>query len=776
MTAREFVNRILSSESEKAFMKDEAVSLFVDMLLEDKATDTINKMKKVHAKMNVKHDPQAAKFKPSTVIRYWAKIDPSEDKSYLPTILNWYKKGQFTLADSPKVSQALHDFHKHRDKMPQSQQRIGNADAYTGLDDVVHAVKAHKTLAADTRALSRNAPLIHSSPELDIRKVNTHSAMAVITKAHEASGHIGWCVKDKETWDQYQRDYPGIELYTFHDKTVDPKTRKDKFLWDTHTSQFNHAGNMPADSVEFAKKFPIVNTLLHMKGKEMRWVDPVRLKGDLDKISKVSSIEDPELHNRMGNLAQSSVDPKVLTKLAPYVPHAVVNNRYTPTAALDKIDFEKDYPNNPNVNRDRAYNDFHSFPDEGKNIELSTSLARHANTSSAMLDKLGTHPNIGVQRYVARHGNTSIDTTNRLAGSSDERTAMYAAQKIGALPHAYPADTLDKLVNHTSSSVVSGLTTTKSPELLGRLVDASWKKSNFPIVGSGFLNVLGQVAENKATPTEHVDKLAGHSNENIAAIAVDNPHISDAGLESAFNNPSGYVVRRALNNRYDQYGRSHATAEDMDKLAGHQNLAIRRYASDHPVTPSSALAKLADDPDIAIARNVAIHNSTPPETLTKLSGHGDMGVKLNVARNVMTPPEVLDKLADHPSDPGYDTYSKVVMRVASNPNTSHETFRKLYRHPHADIVDQAINTHPPEQPEDLEHLSTHTNANVRSGVYYSRHATPALKATMRKTQMADVDAGREYQHNKYDSADYTNDQRRAGMESLTNKFINRLLA
>ena len=138
--------------------------------------------------------------------------------------------------------------------------------------------------------------------------------------------------------------------------------------------------------------------------------------------------------------------------------------------------------------------------------------------------------------------------------------------------------------------------------------------------------------------------------------------------------------------------------------------------------PPEVLARLAGDDDVDVRRAVAEHKNTPPEVRAYLA---EIASREAMARNEHTQPDALTRLAG-------DADAGVRERVAGNPNLimcSQEIFKRLVTDEVA-AVRQAVARNHNAPPEVLARLSGDEDPRVRWGVAVNAHAPPGVLARL----------------------------------------------
>ena len=110
--------------------------------------------------------------------------------------------------------------------------------------------------------------------------------------------------------------------------------------------------------------------------------------------------------------------------------------------------------------------------------------------------------------------------------------------------------------------------------------------------------------------------------------------------------------------------------ELLEKLAGDEEVIVRREVAKHPKTPVDILTKLAEDGDDDVRYYVAGNPNTPIDILRKLADDEGWHVRRIVATNPNIPAEILTKLAE-------DEDWRARQAVADNSRTPVEILMKL---------------------------------------------------------------------------------------------------
>lgn len=114
----------------------------------------------------------------------------------------------------------------------------------------------------------------------------------------------------------------------------------------------------------------------------------------------------------------------------------------------------------------------------------------------------------------------------------------------------------------------------------------------------------------------------------------------------------------------------------LARLAGSEDLQVKRSVAGNKLTPPTVLDSLASDPDFDLLGIVAQNLAAPPFTLETLAKSNDSGVRCGVANNPSTPPSAL-LLLSKDKDPFWGEYIRKA--VAGNTSTPEDAFRFLLK-------------------------------------------------------------------------------------------------
>jgi hypothetical protein len=222
------------------------------------------------------HKAQTAK-----VLQHWASADPTQNKQYTGRVVHWYSqhgegKNELRQEDHPRVTQALHDFHAMKSKMPEKD--INRYTDLQHLENEVDKVKAahggaaptsnrQVAKSADDQALDNHTKLLHKSENSTVRQINSggHAGMSVLAR------NSRWCVSNEGTFESYAKRGP---LYWIHHK---PSNKK--YLYHPQSDQLMKEDDTRADHNQMAKDMPELRDVLHGKGHH--FTDPVRFHKSL---------------------------------------------------------------------------------------------------------------------------------------------------------------------------------------------------------------------------------------------------------------------------------------------------------------------------------------------------------------------------------------------------------------------------------------------------------------------------------------------------------------
>lgn len=778
----EFIKHILVTEGRDQLLtpqayaeRREAVKLFVSMLMEDAAARIAHwKDHYAAAGISTAHDPTARIKKPASVINFWAKKDPTEEKSYMGRVLQWYNKGKIKQSDHPRVTTALQNF-SNLTKPGVNKLAVKDINQYKSLEHLEIAVEPHIP-----KPWINGSRVVHNSPELAVHEIDTLPAMKRVGCKDD-----NWCVRTqpKTYWKQYRNKGT---FFLIHDKTVPQGERHEQptgypnkhFLYHPEQQQLADEHDKALDGPEIADKHPILNKLFHLKSSH--FVDPDMLEHDLKNPN-------PHVLSKLGNIAQHTKSEKVMNLIAPYEARNLVYNPNAPSHLVDKLADNED----PYITRQ---------------------IASHPNASPETMTKLVTkHPDdTDMLTRIGGNERTPPAVLDQLAGHHDR----YVAKAVLRNPNT-PASATDKLINHPDSSVVNDVARyATSPDVLQKFTTTHYAKPD----------LMMRIANNDSAPTAVVNSLANHPDSGVSAAALNHPNLSPSIIKDKLNDPNEAVVHSSMtrlwNNRPDAHNYNvvgQGAEPFMDEYAKHPNPVVNNWVADHYMTSAKTLGSMADNPDEKTAISIFSHNNATPEimdkvlahhadnlnvvrhaagchtsaeALAKLAGHHDEEVVKNVAGNTDTSPETLTGLAKHTSLP-------VVRAVAGNSSTPVETRTALTTHADPEVSSSAwhglmdnVRDLPPEA---MEKLANHPDPAVRRQIYQGYNTPDSLKAKMRATQLSNVLAGKEPKSDMYDAWRYHGTRRpryrndwnqdalnfepeAAAEARQVKRFINRLLA
>lgn len=324
-------------------------------------------------------------------------------------------------------------------------------------------------------------------------------------------------------------------------------------------------------------------------------------------------------------------------------------------------------------------------------------MARNSSSPAALLEKLGSHSDPAVRRWVTRNANTPAQIAARLG-------AQFPAQLL-----ENPAFDLYLL---------------ESPDLLEKVgigaLRSFLRRKNCPrglfeyAVGLGDEIVQLSALQNAAAPQSVVESLAQSLHAAVRDAAALHVSISKAtDLESArqhfdtclvsaskeakptpTHNALAYLLTLPLPNKHHSEPQSPEEHLIIESAALEQPIpqsySIRWFVAQNLSTPAEVLTRLVSDPDDAVRRAAAqnpamsprvldilagsaelksyaaANPSMPVATLEMLASDEDRGVRGAVARNASTPIPVLVGLATDPNP----FVRKFVAQNASTPITT----------------------------------------------------------------------------------------------------------
>lgn len=331
-----------------------------------------------------------------------------------------------------------------------------------------------------------------------------------------------------------------------------------------------------------------------------------------------------------------------------------------------------------------------------ESVALARLVARNSLSPSALLEKLGSHSDPAVRKWVTRNANTPAQIAARLGAQFPTQLLENPAFDLHLLEHP---DLLEKV---GIGALRSFLRRKNCPRGLFEYA-----------VGLGDEIVQLSVLQNAKAPQSVVERLAQSLHAAVRDAAALHVSMSkttdlesarkhfDACLVSArkgakstpTHNALAYLLTLPLPNRNQTELRSPEEHLIIETAALEPRLprfySIRWFVAQNPSTPAEVLATLVTDPDDTVRRAAAQNPAMSPTVLDNLTGNSELkwyaatnpsipvatlarlalsedgGLRHAVAKNVSTPISVLVKLAEDPSP----YISKSVAQNASTPIT-----------------------------------------------------------------------------------------------------------
>lgn len=366
--------------------------------------DRISWLKANTREVNSSHDTLAKHREPADIIDHFAKADPHPKKANTQWLVKRYHEGDFRQEDSPRITQALSDFEKHKKKLDK-----GDINQYKHLSDVEDAVAPHlgesgSNKEAKRQAKSEGAELVHSEPGLSVHKMKTHEA------ACQYGAGTKWCTASKNNpimFDHYNKQGP---LYVVQTGEGD---KKSKHQFHFESGQFMNEKDRPEDLGKLIKKHTGLKNVEEFRGKHPAFDTPEGLihhaeNGELypsnmsaikyDAEQKKPVLQAHHLEKAYNNGLKGFNGAKVSS-------YYLASHPNTPSHLLDKfIDDGGGTPSlvakHPNMS-DHAFSmlkDTH-YDDVVQNPKLTSNqlevLAKGANQYD---DRIAKHPNVSQER------------------------------------------------------------------------------------------------------------------------------------------------------------------------------------------------------------------------------------------------------------------------------------------------------------------------------------------------------------------------------------------
>lgn len=147
-------------------------------------------------------------------------------------------------------------------------------------------------------------------------------------------------------------------------------------------------------------------------------------------------------------------------------------------------------------------------------------------------------------------------------------------------------------------------------------------------------------ASDPNTTAEDLDKLADHENRMVRRMVAENKNTSDATLLKLASDKH-WIVRANL----AMSSRSKKSAEVFLKLSEDRDSRVRLAVARNRSIPLDFLLKLSEDEDFQVRAAVAGNIATPTDVLLKLANEANTTTQIALVSNQNTPMEVLVNLS-----------------------------------------------------------------------------------------------------------------------------------
>ncbi len=342
-------------------------------------------------------------------------------------------------------------------------------------------------------------------------------------------------------------------------------------------------------------------------------------------------------------------------------------------------------------------------------VTLARLVARNSSSPPALLEKLGSHSDPGVRKWVARNANTSAQVAVRLGAQFPQQILENPAFDLYLLEHP---DLLEKIGIGALRSILRRNT---CPQGLFEYA-----------VGFGDEITQLSILQNAAAPKSVVERLAQSPHSVVRdAVAMHVSISKEMKLETVrkrfeaalvatgkeakptpMHNALAYLL--ALPAPNGKHSAILSSREQMIIETAEPDTDVRCAVAINPATPVPVLEKLALDQNPHVRQKVTANGSTPVELLDKLSKDHDSKVRRSIVWNPLAPLFVLWRLAEDPDE-------WVRLALADYRSTPVEILDKLSTDQHKEVR-RSLARNPSAPLSALRHLAKDLEEIVRINV------------------------------------------------------------